>query len=60
MLIVYKRNAGLLASLGMGLCQEEFEHPRARRSEGIIGLRAPHVRPNLGSGDDRSESGYGR
>ncbi|CAH2262777.1 jg18160 [Pararge aegeria aegeria] len=27
----------------------------ARRSEGIVGLRAPHVRPNLGSGDDWSE-----
>ncbi|CAH2232610.1 jg14804 [Pararge aegeria aegeria] len=30
-------------------------NPRARRSEGIIGLRAPHVRPNHGSGDDWSE-----
>ncbi|CAH2238715.1 jg17583 [Pararge aegeria aegeria] len=30
-------------------------NPRARRSEGIVGLRAPHVRPNLGSGDDWSE-----
>ncbi|CAH2229644.1 jg4874 [Pararge aegeria aegeria] len=29
-------------------------NPRARRSEGIVGLRAPHVRPNLGSGDDWS------
>ncbi|CAH2218198.1 jg12089 [Pararge aegeria aegeria] len=27
-------------------------NPRARRSEGIVGLRVPHVRPNLGSGDD--------
>ncbi|CAH2235130.1 jg16121 [Pararge aegeria aegeria] len=26
-------------------------NPRARRSEGIVGLRAPHVRQNLGSGD---------
>ncbi|CAH2235507.1 jg27835 [Pararge aegeria aegeria] len=30
-------------------------NPRARRSEGIVGLRAPYVRPNLGSGDDWSE-----
>ncbi|CAH2229182.1 jg14902 [Pararge aegeria aegeria] len=30
-------------------------NPRARRSEGIVGLRAPHVRPNLGSGDDWCE-----
>ncbi|CAH2259533.1 jg24264 [Pararge aegeria aegeria] len=30
-------------------------NPRARRSEGIVCLRAPHVRPNLGSGDDWSE-----
>ncbi|CAH2251054.1 jg11797 [Pararge aegeria aegeria] len=30
-------------------------NPRARRSEGIVGLRTPHVRPNLGSGDDWSE-----
>ncbi|CAH2231609.1 jg14331 [Pararge aegeria aegeria] len=30
-------------------------NPRAPRSEGIVGLRAPHVRPNLGSGDDWSE-----
>ncbi|CAH2242387.1 jg12968 [Pararge aegeria aegeria] len=30
-------------------------NPRARRSEGIVGLRAPHVWPNLGSGDDWSE-----
>ncbi|CAH2241187.1 jg3253 [Pararge aegeria aegeria] len=30
-------------------------NPRARRSEGIVGLRSPHVRPNLGSGDDWSE-----
>ncbi|CAH2218456.1 jg17572 [Pararge aegeria aegeria] len=30
-------------------------NPRARRNEGIVGLRAPHVRPNLGSGDDWSE-----
>ncbi|CAH2208242.1 jg24695, partial [Pararge aegeria aegeria] len=29
-------------------------NPRARRSEGIVDLRAPHVRPNLGSGDDWS------
>ncbi|CAH2241211.1 jg3276 [Pararge aegeria aegeria] len=29
--------------------------PRARRSEGIVCLRAPHVRPNLGSADDWSE-----
>ncbi|CAH2257451.1 jg15815 [Pararge aegeria aegeria] len=31
-----------------GLCQEEFE---ARRSEGIVGLSVPHVRPNLDLGD---------
>ncbi|CAH2217310.1 jg5620 [Pararge aegeria aegeria] len=30
-------------------------NPRARRSEGIVGLRVPHVTPNLGSGDDWSE-----
>ncbi|CAH2217954.1 jg19122 [Pararge aegeria aegeria] len=30
-------------------------NPRARSSEGIVGLRARHVRPNLGSGDDWSE-----
>ncbi|CAH2210327.1 jg2462, partial [Pararge aegeria aegeria] len=30
-------------------------NPRARRSEGIGGLSAPHARPNLGSGDDWSE-----
>ncbi|CAH2261766.1 jg14173 [Pararge aegeria aegeria] len=30
-------------------------NPRARRSEGIVGLRALHVRLNLGSGDDWSE-----
>ncbi|CAH2250190.1 jg6905 [Pararge aegeria aegeria] len=30
-------------------------NPRARRSEGIAVLRAPHVRPDLGSGDDWSE-----
>ncbi|CAH2234658.1 jg17935 [Pararge aegeria aegeria] len=31
-------------------------NPRARRSEGIVGLRLPRVRPNLGSGDDCSET----
>ncbi|CAH2242912.1 jg14481 [Pararge aegeria aegeria] len=30
-------------------------NPRALRSVGIVGLRAPHVRPNLGSSDDWSE-----
>ncbi|CAH2226528.1 jg17010, partial [Pararge aegeria aegeria] len=30
-------------------------NPRTRRSEGIVSLRAPHVRTNLGSGDDWSE-----
>ncbi|CAH2268191.1 jg8197 [Pararge aegeria aegeria] len=29
--------------------------PRARRSEGIVGLRTPHERPNLGTGDGWSE-----
>ncbi|CAH2243563.1 jg12874 [Pararge aegeria aegeria] len=38
----------------MGHSQEEFD-PRARRREGIVGLRAPHMRPNLGSGDGWSE-----
>ncbi|CAH2207758.1 jg4656 [Pararge aegeria aegeria] len=30
-------------------------NPRARRSEGIVGPRAPHVRLNLSSGDDWNE-----
>ncbi|CAH2226789.1 jg24179, partial [Pararge aegeria aegeria] len=43
---------GLLSSLGMGLGKSL--DPRARRNEGIVDLRAPRVRPNLGSGDDSS------
>ncbi|CAH2242726.1 jg11455 [Pararge aegeria aegeria] len=39
----FKRNAGLLVCLGMG--------KDARRSKRVVGPRAPHVRPNLGSGD---------
>ncbi|CAH2217940.1 jg23667, partial [Pararge aegeria aegeria] len=30
-------------------------NPRSRRGKGVVGLGAPQVRPNLGSGDDWCE-----
>ncbi|CAH2267092.1 jg8356 [Pararge aegeria aegeria] len=32
--------------------------PKAQRSEGIVGLRSPHVGPNLGSREDWREGDY--
>ncbi|CAH2237397.1 jg11253 [Pararge aegeria aegeria] len=46
-------NAGLLV-VEWGTASKSL-NPRARRSEEIVGLRAPHVGPNLGSGNDWSE-----
>ncbi|CAH2230067.1 jg20276 [Pararge aegeria aegeria] len=41
--------------LGETILRKNSLNPRARKSEGIVGMRAPHVRPNLGLGEDWSE-----